>query len=105
MIIEISKSDHAWFRDFLTNYMYLMNTHVLNGTKMGDSVKENITEIISLAPKKGESYLVPIEDEHLEFFIEILEECTCACPNCCLSSVRHRQNIKNKLWRLMEIGE
>lgn len=101
MILELSKSDQRWFSIFLENYSYMIKTHVLNGTRLDEEIKEKISEIINYTPEKSGYTLIPITQEEAMFFINLLEENTCACPACNLSSLKHRKSVTNKMYKLI----
>ena len=101
MLIEINKTDFEWFRTFLNNYVYLMKSHVYNGSPIPDKTKERMYEIIALEPIKSGTYFVGIDDKEAEFFLELLDGCMSACPGCTISNVKHRKNIANIILRAM----
>lgn len=108
MLIELSKSDHIWFSDFLTEYLRLKKTHVLNGAKISEKTLERLYNMTQITPMKGGSCLIPIEPEDVGLLEELLEECVMACPGCTLGSLRHRKSVANKVLRLIddvEIGD
>jgi hypothetical protein len=103
MLIELSKSDFNWFKEFLCNQQILMKSHIANGSKISDEVKNNLKEITSLECPKSGIYRVPIKDPH--YILELLQCNTMACPGCSVSSVKHRTAISLKVIRLIEEEE
>lgn len=103
MLLELTKSDHKWFSEFLNNYMTLLDSHVLNGTKVEDSIKDEMFDIMEYKPEKKGFTIIPIKQDEAIFFITLLEECVMACPGCTLSSLKHRKSVLNKMYKL--IGE
>lgn len=105
MILELNKSDYKWFQSFLENYVYLTKTHVLNGNHVGENITEKITEILVMKPQKDGTFYVSLLHDEVEFFLVLLEENMCCCPGCNISSVKHRKNIANKLYKMIDTVE
>lgn len=103
MLLELTKSDHKWFSEFLDNYMTLLDSHVLNGTRIDDKIKNEMFVVIEYKPEKKGFTMIPIDQDAVIFFISLLEECVMACPGCTLSSLKHRKSVLNKMYKL--IGE
>lgn len=101
MILELTRVEQEWFTEFLVNYRLLMRSHVLNGTRLDDDVKSKIDEIIETKPEKSGLYLLPMKFEHVEFFVNLVDENTCACPGCSLGNFKKRMMVRSKLYELL----
>jgi hypothetical protein len=99
MILELERAELKWFIKLLNNYSILMKSHVLNGTRLEDNLRNKIEEIILMSTEKLN--IIPLNLDQAVFFIDVLEENFCSCPGCSLASVKHRKTIICKLYNLI----
>lgn len=104
MILELTKNEYNWLREFLNNYLYLLETHVLNGTKIPDDVKESFEYITDIRTEKTEMYTISMWNHTASFLLDLLESNTCACPGCSYASVKRRNNICTKIYNAFDFA-
>jgi hypothetical protein len=105
MILELTKAEYKWFREFMQNYYILMKSHVLSGNGAGDDIKRKIEDILTMKPESSGLYLVPLSYAQVEHFIGEVDENTCACPGCTLGNVKKRMSVRNKLYKMLNHNE
>ncbi len=99
-MIELNKTEYAWFKEYLNNYIELRKSHVRNGHRITDKIADNLCEIVNLRPERNGKYFVPIEDA--DFILELLESDFAPCPFCSVSSVKCRKAVALKLIKLID---
>ena len=102
MLLELTKNEYEWLREFLNNYLYLLDTHVLNGTKISDDIKNSLIHMTGKQPEKSGIYVISLWNHTARFLLDLLESNVCACPGCSYSSVKRRNNICTKIYNAFD---
>ena len=102
MILELNKSEYQWLNKFLDNFYTLSKSHVMCGMKVSDKTRTNIIEILKQKQEKSGMYLIPMDYDDANIYLELVENNMACCPFCQISSVRHRKSIAVKLLKLIE---
>jgi len=102
MLLELNKSEYNWFNKFLENFYMLSKSHVMCGMKITDNTRINMIEILKTKPEKSGLYLLPMEYEDMNIYLELVENNMACCPGCQLSNVKHRKSVEVKLLKLID---